>query len=124
MSLRTTISGAYQRIRDRQPFKAGKMDAKTGTFFGCEYSGGHAYVVYSYRWSYPLAVWIDGWGWFTHERKYSRTTSRHQSVTFRAIGNNPAFIEFYTLQRLADMMHPFRSLTELQTIPMLLSIDR
>lgn len=38
----------------------------------------YAYVVFSYRYDYPILINIAGL-WFENEDKYSRTTSRHLS---------------------------------------------
>lgn len=62
-------------VRERRPFKCGNVFAK--------FEGG-AYVVYSYGPHFPIAA-VSGDEWLVNEDKYSRSTSKHQTIVRRAI---------------------------------------
>lgn len=67
---------AVEAIRNKEEFKAGALSAR----WECEYRD---YVVMSYN--TIIAMCADG-EWKFNSRKYSATTSRHQSIVRRAIG--------------------------------------
>ena len=48
----------------------------------------HGYAVYSYRFDWPLAYWdYDAQQWFTHDDRYSNTTSKHHNYVRRGMGS-------------------------------------
>lgn len=69
-------------IRWRDPF-----ETNNSTMFGVVRSG--IYAVYSYGWHFPMAAYDPANDtWYTHEERYSNTTSRHQSLVRQALADH------------------------------------
>ena len=74
---RITLRQAVEAIRNKEAFKAGAL---SGGYVRCP----EAYVVKSYN--TVMATYVAG-AWHTDDRKYSVTTSKHQSIVRQAIGD-------------------------------------
>lgn len=68
---RATLRTCREYARERQTFKGSNLFAE---------QKGSVYVVYSYGKHWPLFAYVNG-EWFENFEKFSRTTSRHRSMT-------------------------------------------
>ena len=74
MTKRISQHQAVEAIRNRRDFKAAALSGVN--------DGPNQYLVFSY--STVIARFVEGEGWSLNERKYSPTTSRHQTIVRRA----------------------------------------
>ena len=73
-----TTRNAYMAIREHKTFKAGALRGvviESGT-----------YVVYSY--AVEIARWTAADGWTVNDKRYSATTSRHQTQVRLALSDD------------------------------------
>lgn len=74
MTKRINQRQAVEAIRNHRDFKAAALSGVN--------DGPNQYLVLSY--STVIARFVEGEGWSLNERKYSKTTSRHQAIVRRA----------------------------------------
>jgi hypothetical protein len=74
MTKRINQRQAVEAIRNHRDFKAAALSGVN--------DGPNQYTVLSY--STVIARFVEGEGWSLNERKYSKTTSRHQTIVRRA----------------------------------------
>lgn len=78
--MKTTLKQAVNLIATLQPVKGNSLYSKDTDKF---------YIVYSYGEPFPLAAYdYDNKLWYLNTDKYSVTTSRHQSIVKKALGND------------------------------------
>ena len=92
----------YTPLRDVRALVARQEPFTGSTLFGEQRE--YAYVVFSYRFDYPILINIAGI-WFENETKYSRSTSRHLSSA-RPFGINPRLLPVDNMNALLDPNTP------------------
>jgi hypothetical protein len=81
MTKRINQRQAVEAIRNHRDFKAAALSGVN--------DGPNQYIVLSYR--TVIARFVEGEGWSLNERKYSPTTSRHQTIVRRATAGAALF---------------------------------
>jgi maltose-binding protein MalE len=93
----TTNQDARTLTRNRQEFKT-----SNGTIYGTHNLLADTYTVYSYGPHFPMYVYDYRMNeWYGNSDKYSRTTTRHQSVTRPP--NVSHWVDTETLKSLAEV---------------------